>query len=224
SCLVCSGVPGIVLPGRAGPLNPEPTKQHGMVRGSARHLLELINDVLDISKIEAGQLEVRSEPFDLCASVERVTALIIPFAEKKGVALIATVSGELKEIASDRRRVEQILINLLNNALKFTDQGRITLTVETVADYQPSPEGLPRAAIRMRVTDTGIGIKPGDLALLFQPFRQLDTGLARKHEGTGLGLAICRRLAGLLGGEITAHSEWQRGSEFTFILPLEKRN
>ncbi|MBC8097077.1 MAG: PAS domain S-box protein, partial [Akkermansiaceae bacterium] len=152
------GFTGIVLQGLAGPLNPEQTKQLGMVRGSARHLLELINDVLDISKIEAGQLEVHSEPFDLCASVERVTALIIPFAEKKGVALIATVSGELKEIVSDRRRVEQILINLLNNALKFTDQGRITLTVETVADYQPSPEGLPRAAIRMRVTDTGIGI------------------------------------------------------------------
>ncbi len=125
-------------------------------------------------------------------------------------------------MVSDRRRVEQILLNLLNNALKFTDEGGVTLTVEMVAVFQPSPDALPRPAVRMRVTDTGIGIKPEDLALLFQPFRQLDTGLTRQHEGTGLGLAICHRLTGLLGGEISARSEWQRGSEFAVILPLQK--
>ena len=216
------GFTGIVLQGLAGPLNPEQTKQLGMVRGSARHLLELINDVLDISKIEAGQLEVRAEPFDLPALIERVTASVKPLVEKKGLALTTNIPPELQEMVSDRRRVEQILLNLLNNALKFTDQGGVTLTVEMVAGFQPSPAAPPRPAVRMRVADTGIGIKPEDLALLFQPFRQLDTGLTRQHDGTGLGLAICRRLAGLLGGEISARSEWQHGSEFTVILPLQK--
>lgn len=216
------GFTGIVLQGLAGPLNPEQTKQLGMVRSSARHLLELINDVLDISKIEAGQLEVRAEPFDLPTVLDRAIASMKPLAEKKGLALTANVPPELPEMVSDRRRVEQILLNLLNNAIKFTDQGGVTLTVEIVADFQPSPEAPRRPAVRLRVADTGIGIKPEDLALLFQPFRQLDTGLMRQHDGTGLGLAICRRLAGLLGGEISARSEWQHGSEFTVIIPLQK--
>lgn len=217
------GFTGTVLQGLAGPLNPEQTKQLGMVRTSARHLLELINDVLDISKIEAGQLEVRAERFDLTAAVERVTASVRPLAEKKGLALTATVPPELQEMVNDRRRVEQILLNLLNNAIKYTDRGAVTLTAEPVATLRLAPDAPPVDAVRLRVTDTGIGIKPADLASLFQPFRQLDTGLTRQHEGTGLGLAICRRLAGLLGGEISARSEWQHGSEFTVILPLHKR-
>jgi len=214
------GFTGILLQGLAGPLNAEQAKQLGMVKGSARHLLELINDVLDISKIEAGQLTVQAEPFDLAASVERVIASVRPLAEKKGLALVADVPPHLPPMLSDRRRVEQILLNLLNNALKFTDQGRVTLTVETLAGFRATPAAPPAPAVRLRVTDTGIGIRAGDLALLFQPFRQLDTGLTRQHEGTGLGLAICHRLAGLLGGGISAVSEWSKGSEFTVMLPL----
>jgi PAS domain S-box-containing protein len=216
------GFTGILAQGLAGPLNAEQTKQLGMVRSSARHLLDLINDVLDLSKIEAGQLEVRAEPFDLPAAIERVTASLKPLVEKKGLALTATVSPALSEMVGDRRRVEQILLNLLNNAIKFTERGGVALTVEPVADYRPSPDAAPQPAVRLRVTDTGIGIKPGDLALLFQPFRQIDTGLARQHEGTGLGLAICRRLAALMGGEITAVSKWLHGSEFSVIIPLSK--
>ncbi len=214
------GFTGILLQGLAGPLNPEQTKQLGMVRVSARHLLELINDVLDISKIEAGQLEVRAECFDLAASARRVAAVVTPHAAKKGLVLTLTAPAGLPQMVSDRRRVEQILLNLLNNALKFTERGQVTLTAETVGDFQRSPALPPVPAVRLRVADTGIGIKPDDLALLFQPFRQLDTGLTRHHEGTGLGLAICRRLAGLLGGEIRAESEWGRGSTFTVSLPL----
>jgi signal transduction histidine kinase len=105
--------------------------------------------------------------------------------------------------------VEQVLINVLNNAIKFTERGRVTLSA-----------GTESGRVRLRVTDTGIGIKPQDLATLFQPFRQIDTGLSRQHEGTGLGLAICRRLVTLMGGDITASSEWTRGSEFTVTLPL----
>jgi PAS domain S-box-containing protein len=215
------GFTGIILQGLAGPLNPEQGKQLGMVRGSARHLLELINDVLDLSKIEAGQLQVRSEQFDLRASLEKVAASVKPLAEKKKLALITEISPQLHAIVGDRRRVEQILLNLLNNAIKFTEQGSVTLIAEINADGPASPEASPGASVRLRVIDTGIGIKPEDLDQLFQPFRQIDSGLARQHDGTGLGLAICRRLATLMGGEISAKSEWSKGSEFVVTLPLQ---
>ncbi|MBS0633663.1 MAG: PAS domain S-box protein, partial [Verrucomicrobia bacterium] len=215
------GFTGIVLQGLAGPLNAEQTKQLGMVRGSARHLLELINDVLDISKIEAGQLEVRLEPFDLRASLDRTVALVRPMAERKGLELSCTVAPGTGEMVSDRRRLEQILLNLLNNAVKFTDRGSVTVTVRPVSDFRPAGAPAPVAAVELRIADTGVGIKPQDLPKLFQPFRQIDSGLARIHEGTGLGLAICRRLVTLLGGTIAASSEWSRGSVFTVILPLQ---
>jgi PAS domain S-box-containing protein len=214
------GFTGIVLQGLAGPLTPEQTKQLGMVKGSARHLLELINDVLDLSKIEAGQLEVRSEPFELRVLIEHVIALIKPLAERKGLALTIFVHPELGKMVSDRRRVEQILLNLLNNAIKLSDGGKVTLTADVVQHFQSSLNAAPRRAARLRVADTGIGIKLEDLATLFQPFRQIDTGVAQPHEGTGLGLAICRRLTALLGGEISATSEWAHGSVFTVTLPL----
>lgn len=213
------GFTGIVLQGLAGPLNAEQTKQLGMVRASARHLLELINDVLDISKIEAGQLEVRPEPFNLPESIQRVTALVQPMVEKKRLTLTVKLAPELSKITSDRRRVEQILLNLLN---KFTEQGGVTLTVDELPAGATGANPIAGPAVRFRVADTGIGIKPADIAVLFQPFRQLDSGLARQHEGTGLGLAICRKLAGLLGGDISVTSEWTKGSEFTIIIPGEK--
>jgi signal transduction histidine kinase len=202
------GFTGILLQGLAGPTNEEQGKQLGMVRASARHLLALINDVLDISKIEAGQMEVTSERFDLRASVEKVVGIIRPLAEKKGLALRVDMAPEIGSAQSDPRRVEQVLLNLLNNAVKFTEQGTVTLTAR-----------LTQGQVRLQVADSGIGIRPEDLAKLFQPFRQIDTGLARVHEGTGLGLAICRRLASLLGGEIAVASAWGQGSTFTFILP-----
>ncbi len=216
------GFTGILLQSLAGPLNAEQSKQLGMVRNSARHLLALINDVLDLSKIEAGQLEVHAEPFPLREAIDQVAALVGPLAEKKGLALSVIAPPELGELMSDRRRIEQILLNLLNNAIKFTDEGRVTLTAELIPAYQSSPNAPPHPAVRLRVTDTGIGIKPEHLSALFQPFRQLDSGLARQHEGTGLGLVICRRLAGLLGGEICVTSEWGRGSEFTVTIPRGK--
>lgn len=221
------GFTGIVLQGLAGPLNPEQTKQLGMVRGSARHLLELINDVLDISKIEAGQLEVRAEPFVLSDTIDRVVASVRPLAEKKNLSVSVNRAEAPAQIVGDRRRVEQILINLLSNGIKFTERGGVTLTVEParlpLAGDADGSNASPRPAVGLRVTDTGIGIKPADLAHLFQPFRQIDTGLSRQHEGTGLGLAICRRLAELMGGQITARSEWGRGSEFRVVLPLNPR-
>lgn len=215
------GFTGLVLMGKAGPLNAEQHKQLEMVRESGWHLLALINDVLDLSKIEAGQMQVSTAPFDLPASIERVCTMIVPLAEKKGLQLSVEVAPELGEMRSDRRRVEQILLNLLSNAVKFTERGRVNLAAQLLADFSPSPGAPPRPAVRLRVSDTGIGIQPTDLAKLFQPFHQVDMGLARHAEGTGLGLAISRRLATLLGGEIAAASTWAQGSEFTVILPCE---
>lgn len=204
------GFTGIILQGLAGPLNAEQRKQLEIVRDSARHLLALINDVLDISKIEAGQLEVHSEPFDLRASIGKITGIVKPMAEHKHLALRVELAPEIGTLESDPRRVEQVLLNLINNAIKFTERGSVTLTAEIAQD-----------TVRLSVADTGIGIKPEDFGTLFKPFRQIDTGLSRQHEGTGLGLAICRRLAELLGGEIHAASEWGKGSVFTLILPVK---
>jgi len=214
------GFTGIMLQGLAGPVNPEQHKQLDMVRRSARHLLALVNDVLDISKIEAGQLDVAREPFDLGRSVAKVVASVAPQAEAKGLALVSEVAADLGTILGDERRVEQILLNLLGNAIKFTERGQVSVIAE-LADA-PHPEaGGP--VVRIRVADTGPGIRTEDLASLFQPFRQLDVGMARRHDGTGLGLAICRRLASLMGGDVVAESEWGVGSVFTVTLPLRSQ-
>jgi PAS domain S-box-containing protein len=219
------GFTGILLQGLAGPLNSEQSKQLGMVQSSARHLLALINDVLDLSKIEAGQLEVHYAPFDLRATLQQVVDSVAPLAAKKRLEMEVHLAPRLEEVVSDRRRVEQVVINLLNNAVKFTEQGRITLTADLMAGCAAPAGGtvasISQTAVRIRVADTGSGIRPENLEDLFQPFRQIDTGLARRHEGTGLGLAICRRLAALLEAEVQAESQWGRGSVFTFILPLK---
>jgi signal transduction histidine kinase len=198
-----------VLQGLPGPLNAEQTKQLGMVQGSAQHLLALINDVLDLSKIEAGQLEVEAKPFDARESVEKVLHSLTPLAEKKGLMLSADISPEVGELTSDRRRFEQILINLLNNALKFSEEGQVR--IECAVNGRD---------LVTRVVDTGIGIRPEDLGKLFHTFQQIDTGLTRNHEGSGLGLSICKKLVEMMGGKISVESEWGVGSTFTFTLPL----
>jgi len=210
------GFTGLVLQELPGPLNEEQKKQLTMVRDSSRHLLALINDVLDISKIEAGELALNSEPFDLRTSITRVLGIVSPLAEKKGLALLSQGIDAAGAMVGDARRVEQILLNLLSNAIKFTDAGSITVQVE--AARQPGDGSHPAA--RIRIADTGMGIKPEDMVQLFQPFRQIDSALSRQHEGTGLGLAICRRLADLMGGQIEAESRWGEGSVFTLTLPF----
>jgi PAS domain S-box-containing protein len=212
------GFTGIILQGLTGPLNAEQQKQLEMVRASARHLLALINDVLDISKIEAGQMEVSSQSFNLRSSIEKVAGIVKPLAEKKGLSLHLQLAPGIDSWVSDPRRVEQVLLNLLNNAIKFTEQGAITLTAKIVHNALHTPD----SAIHISVIDTGIGIKEEDLNKLFQPFRQIEVGLSRQHEGTGLGLAICRRLTELLGGEIHAASDWGKGSIFTIMLPMKE--
>jgi PAS domain S-box-containing protein len=215
------GFTGIMLQGLAGDLNEEQAKQLGMVRTSARHLLALVNDVLDISKIEAGQLEVAAAEFDLRASIEKVIELVRPQAEAKGLRLGVQVAPEVRHIVADERRVEQILLNLLSNAIKFTDEGHVGLKAEVVApELSPGGVELRETAVNIAVSDTGMGIKPDDLQDLFRPFVQIDSGLTRVHDGTGLGLVISRRLADLMQGEISVESEWGKGSTFTLSLPL----
>lgn len=203
------GFTGVILQGLAGPLNEEQTKQLGMVRTSARHLLSLINDVLDISKIEAGQLEIFSKPFVYREAVDKVVATVSILAQQKGLTLSTHIAPEVATIVSDRRRVEQILLNLLNNAIKFTDQGSVRLECRVV-----------NRTLETRVIDTGIGIKPEDHDKSFLTFYQLDAGMTRRHEGSGLGLTICKRLVEILSGAIWLESEWGVGSTFGFTLPV----
>jgi PAS domain S-box-containing protein len=204
------GFTGIVLQGLAGPLNGEQKKQLGMVQNSARHLLALINDVLDISKIEAGQLEIQCAPFSLPEAIRKAVTVVSPLAQRKGIALRTEIAPEIDTVLGDQRRTEQILLNLLGNAIKFTDRGEVC--VHCVRDRQ---------WLVTAIRDTGVGIDPQHQQSIFEPFRQADTGLTRKHEGTGLGLSICKRLLDRLGGSISVESAPGQGSTFTVRLPLE---
>ncbi|MCX5830667.1 MAG: ATP-binding protein [Deltaproteobacteria bacterium] len=206
------GFTGIILQGIVGPLNDEQKKQLNMVRGSAQHLLSLINDVLDLSKIEAGQLQIAYENFDLRSMMEKAVESARPLTGKKGLELTYAVSPEIETINSDRRRVEQILLNLISNAVKFTEKGSVKIECKPEADN-----------VTIRVVDTGIGIKTEDLETLFRAFRQIDSGMTRKYEGTGLGLSISKRLVELMGGQIRVTSEWGAGSTFSFSLPKERK-
>jgi len=206
------GFTGILLQEIPGELNDEQRKQLGMVRGSARHLLALINDVLDISKIEAGQLELLEEPFEMTEVLESVARLVSPQVEAKDLEFAVEVAPAVGRITSDRRRVEQVLLNLLSNAIKFTEQGQVRVGCALKDD-----------SVEVVVSDTGIGMSADQLPHIFEPFRQLDTGLARRYEGTGLGLSICKRLVGLMGGDIRVASEPGVGSTFTFTLPVARR-
>jgi signal transduction histidine kinase len=202
------GFTGILLQGLGGPINAEQSKQLNMVRRSANHLLNLISDILDISKIEAGQLKISPEPFELADSIEKVVQSVSSLADKKGLMLSLEIAEDVGNIVSDQRRVEQVLLNLLSNAVKFTEQGAITGRCSRNSDWYVTS-----------VTDSGIGIKEDDMDSLFKPFHQVDTGLSRKYEGTGLGLSICKRLVELMGGSISVESRQGEGSTFCFMLP-----
>jgi PAS domain S-box-containing protein len=206
------GMTQILAEQLSGPLNED---QRGMVRlieESGQHLLALINDVLDLSKIEAGKVVLRFEELAIRDAADAAVRMILEQALKKRITVSCTVDPALTKMRADQRRLKQILVNLLANAVKFTPEGgRVTLAVTPSAD---SP------AVVFAVSDTGIGIAAADLGRLFRSFEQIDTKLSRQFEGTGLGLALVARMVELHGGKISVVSEPDRGSCFTVVMPL----
>jgi signal transduction histidine kinase/ActR/RegA family two-component response regulator len=193
------------------PLNEEQRSLVGIVRTSAEALLTIINDILDFSKIEAGQLTMESIAFDLADPVDNCLGLLAETARAKGIDLAARIADDVpRRLVGDPGRLHQVLLNLVGNALKFTERGRVDLGVAAVA------VGGRRTRLRFTVQDTGVGIAPEAQGRLFQPFVQADSGTTRKYGGTGLGLAICRQLVSLLGGEIGLESAPGRGTTFWF--------
>lgn len=183
---------------------------------SGRSLLELINDLLDLAKIEAGRLEIAVEQTSVADVCEGLMTLVRPQAEKKNIELVVQVSPTLPPIETDPGRFQQIIFNFLSNAVKFTPQGgRITLAAERVRTPESGDQ------VRVSVSDTGPGISEEDQQIIFEKFRQVDASHTRRHAGTGLGLAICRELAALLGGTVKVSSEIGVGSTFTLTLPLQ---
>jgi signal transduction histidine kinase len=182
------------------------------VLGAGRHLLALINDILDLSKIEAGRMELHLETFPLVPLIQDVAKTIEPLATKNGNRLVVDCPADLGTIHADQTRFRQSLLNLASNANKFTEKGTIT-----VAARQGQENG--RDWITLAVADSGIGMTPEQMGKLFQEFSQASSGTASKYGGTGLGLAISRRFCQMMGGDITVESEVGRGSTFTIRLP-----
>ena len=209
--------------GLAGPLTDKQRLQLGRVRVSSRHLLTLVNDVLDLAKVEAGRLVVQREQASASASATGALTLVQPQAEARGIHLsnLCTDAPGARYMG-DPHRVEQILVNLLSNAVRFTEPGgRVVVTceiVESAPDAAQVPVGMD-CVCALHVEDTGIGIAPAHRGAIFEPFVQVEQGHTRTREGSGLGLAISRRLARLMGGDLTVESELGRGSTFTLWLP-----
>ena len=186
------------------------------VNAAGKHLLELINSILDLSKIEAGKMELHLEDFSIARMVEDIAAMIQPLAEKNGNRLELACDVEIGTMHADLTKVRQVLFNLLSNACKFTEKGTVSLAVVKEA----SGDG---DWLSFNVIDTGIGLKVEELGRLFQEFSQADTTTTRRYGGTGLGLALSRRLCRLMGGEISVTSEPGKGSTFTVRLPVDVR-
>lgn len=212
-----------------GPLTPRQVNHVQTIEKSGQHLLQLINDILDLSKIEAGKAEIDLAPVSIQRLCNQCLKMIQPRAERKGIALSLELDYRIEQAWLDERRVRQILINLLSNAIKFTlEEGRVKLggrlAYGTQLQQELRPDRSPINAstpyLCLEVIDSGIGIPEDKLHLLFRPFQQLDSSLTRHHEGTGLGLALTKRLAELHGGTVSVESREGMGSTFRVWLPL----
>jgi len=219
------GFTGIMLQGIVGELKDEQKKQLNMVYESAKHLLGLINDILDLSKIEAGKIEVIPSQFEVKELIHTVEKMVLPLIEEKRLGMEVIISEDVPpNICSDKNRIKQVLINLLSNAIKYTESGKISLTVN--ADFEMRSAELrgeeKELAIQFSVADTGIGIEPGHLPDVFDEFKQIESPLKGKTAGIGLGLAICKKIVEIMRGRIWAESEYGKGSCFQFIIPIEE--
>jgi signal transduction histidine kinase/CheY-like chemotaxis protein len=196
-----------------GPLNKRQHKSLRSIEKSGRHLLALINDILDVSKIEAGKLGLEIGPVSVELVCQASLGLTKQIAQKKRLKVSSSFDSAVEIVQADQRRLKQILVNLLSNAVKFTPEGG-AISLEVVGDVE-------REAVHFTVWDTGIGISPEEMERLFQPFVQLDSSLSRQYTGTGLGLALVRRLTELHGGGVSVESEVGKGSRFTVSLPWQ---
>jgi signal transduction histidine kinase len=179
------------------------------IRTNGKHLLRLINDILDLSKIEAGRMELRLEEYPVQAIVDTVRGSLRSLAEEKGLEFIAAVQEDIPPALGDWKRIAQCLMNLAGNALKFTKQGRVEIRVEGQGE-----------TLLFRVTDTGIGIPADQIDHVFAEFRQVDATVTREYGGTGLGLSITKKFVEMHGGRIWVESEPGKGSTFSFTIPL----
>lgn len=205
------GFTGTLLMKLPGPLNAGQEKQLTTVQVSARHLLSLINDLLDLAKIEAGKIDLNLEPVECRGLIEEIAATLRPLAESKGLQLRIELPDVDVMVRSDRRALSQIVINLVNNAIKFTDRGSVRVSIRR-------READGTRIFECSVEDTGIGIRPEDQAKLFAAFARVGAGEDHREPGTGLGLHLSQKLAKLLGGRIELHSEYRKGSAFTLLL------
>jgi PAS domain S-box-containing protein len=197
--------------GKPGTLNPKQKEYLAEILNSGRHLLQLINDVLDLAKVEANRMELHPESFSLAKAIEGVCAVAKPLALKKAIKITIRVEPEVDDVVLDQQKFKQVLYNLVSNAVKFTDDGGQVAVVAAVHD---------EAHFKLVVSDTGIGIKAEDFPRLFTEFEQLESGAARHYEGTGLGLALTRKIVQLQGGTIGVESDVGNGSSFSVILPM----
>ena len=195
-----------------GPVNAKQKEYLGDILSSGRHLLQLINDLLDLAKVGAGKMDFYPEAFAVQGAVEEACQVVRPGADRKQITLLTTSASEIFVVCLDRQRFKQILLNLLSNAVKFT-RDRGTVEVST-APLDPD-------RFSLSVRDTGIGIAPEDIQRIFKEFEQLDSGAGRMYQGTGLGLALTRKLVSMQGGTISVTSEVGRGTTFTVVLPVE---
>jgi PAS domain S-box-containing protein len=200
---------------KPGPLKPKQKEYMGDVLNSARHLLQLINDVLDLAKVEAGKMELHPEIFPVLQAVEEVAAVIKGIANKKRIGVGIEIGAGLDAVMLDQHKLKQVLYNLLSNAVKFSDDG---------GQVDVRAQRLDTHELEVQVRDTGIGIKVLDIDRLFTEFEQLDSGTARRFEGTGLGLALTKKIIEFQGGHISVKSELGKGSAFTVVLPLVTGN
>jgi protein-histidine pros-kinase len=206
------GFTGTLLMKLPGPLTVDQEKQLRTVQGSARHLLSLINDLLDLAKIESGKVELNLEPVDCQSVLNGVAASLRPLAESKGLSFETVSPVNEISVRSDRRLLSQILLNLAMNSIKFTDRGKVS--IELVQARQADG----RSRTEFRLSDTGSGIRPEDHPKLFQAFTQINDSGRRRQEGSGLGLYLSRKMAEVLGGSIEFRSELGQGSTFTLAL------
>ena len=207
------GFTGALLMKLPGPLNDEQDKQLNTIRTSARHLLSLINDILDVAKIEAGKVTLELETVQCQHLVNDVVDTLRPLALQKGLGLEVDLAADAIVLQTDRRALTQILLNLANNAIKFTESGQVRVTLS-------KRPGDGHDTVEFSVADSGAGIREEDQAKLFQAFSQLDSTSTRHAEGAGLGLYLCQNLANLIGGSLFFKSDFGQGSTFTLALPL----